>query len=233
MSEGRSKGALIQAVLFDLGNTLVRGPSEAEVISRAMVQEGRLADVETGVRLIREYVPDFSNRVDLVPNARALEAFFRDLGDHLGFDVLPLMKEYPKAWEVYPEAKQVLAEVRSRGYKVGLVSNWGPASEEILDRHGFRPFFDDTVISYACGLLKPDPAIFRLASERVGAAPESCLMVGDHLQADIWGALGAGMGAFWVNRRGGSGPSMTPSGPTLEPLLELLPPLADGRSQAG
>lgn len=230
---GEETQELIEAVLFDLGHTLVHGPSEAEVISRAMVDAGRLPDVETGIRRIREFVPDFSSRVDLIPDEDGLEVFFHELSNHLDFDVLPLMKDYPKVWEPYPEAKQVLAEVRSRGYRVGLVSNWGPAAEAILDRHGFRPFFEATVISYACGVLKPDPAIFRLAAERLDVAPESCLMAGDHLQADVWGALGAGMRAFWVNRWGRQDPCMTPCGPTLEPLLELLPPLAGGQRRVG
>ena len=224
---------MAEAILFDLGWTLVDGMGETEYISRAMVAAGRAADLSVCIAAVRQQVPDFNNQVDLIPDEAALAAFYRDVAAKLDFDVPGAMQGFPGVWRLFPEAKQVLAEVKARGYRVGLLSNWGPTGRTILEQQGLLPFFDDVLFSYQCGHVKPEAAIFRLAAERLGALPADCLMVGDNLQFDIWGALGAGMPAFWVNRRGVPAPAVTRSGTSLEPLLELLPPRPRRTEQAG
>lgn len=224
---------MTEAVIFDLGWTLVDGMGEVETICRAMVAAGRSNDLQTCLAAMRQQFPDFNNRVDLIPDEAGLAAAYEDMAAKLDFDVPTLMKDYPQSWTLFPEAKQVLAEVRARGYRVGLLSNWGPTGKTVFRQLGLEPFFDDVLFSYECGLVKPAVKIFRLAAERLGLSPADCLMVGDNLQYDIWGALGAGMPAFWVNRRGVNGPEMTRVGANLEPLLEYLPPRREQAGQAG
>ena len=43
------------------------------------------------------------------------------------------------------------------------------------------------------GVEKPDPAIFRLALERTGVAPEDALYAGDIYSIDVVGARAAGL----------------------------------------
>lgn len=52
--------------------------------------------------------------------------------------------------------------------------------------------FDDVVVSADVGLAKPDPAIFRLAADRLGVTSEACLMIDDQPQ-HIEGARAAGL----------------------------------------
>jgi HAD superfamily hydrolase (TIGR01459 family) len=47
-------------------------------------------------------------------------------------------------------------------------------------------------------LGKPDPAIYRMALERLGVAPTKVLAVGDSLHTDIAGAAKAGLDSLWV-----------------------------------
>jgi putative hydrolase of the HAD superfamily len=47
--------------------------------------------------------------------------------------------------------------------------------------------------SAAVGVAKPDPAIFRIALEATGVAPERVLHIGDTVGADVDGALAAGI----------------------------------------
>jgi putative hydrolase of the HAD superfamily len=56
--------------------------------------------------------------------------------------------------------------------------------------------FDDVVDSCEVGVRKPDPAIYRLACERLGVEPERALFVDDH-QGNVVGARAIGMGAIW------------------------------------
>lgn len=211
--------------MFDLANTLVDGPSESSLVGEALAAAGLAASPQAGRERVWELEPNLNDRIDLMPDRDAQKAFHADLSRRLGVDVDAVLEGFAGKWQAFPEAARVLAETRLRGYRVGLVSNWGPTGDDVLDQTGLRPFVETVVFSYACGKLKPDPGIFRLAAERLGVEPAECLMVGDNLQADIWGALGAGMHAYWVNRSGRQAPVMVPSGPDLEPLLQYLPPL--------
>ena len=64
-------------------------------------------------------------------------------------------------------------------YKIGLLSNMGPgAGKEILDENDWA-LFDDKVHSFEVGLIKPDPAIYYLAAQRLGVEPTECVFVDD------------------------------------------------------
>lgn len=93
-----------------------------------------------------------------------------------------------------PDEAMVAAvrRARSGGVRTGLVSNsWGAGR---YDRDLFPELFDGVVISGEVGLHKPEPEIFRLAAERVGAAPGECVFV-DDLRENCAGAEAVGMTA--------------------------------------
>ncbi|HEV2786980.1 MAG TPA: HAD hydrolase-like protein, partial [Solirubrobacteraceae bacterium] len=74
---------------------------------------------------------------------------------------------------------------------------------------------------------KPAPGIFRRALALAGAAPDEgrALHVGDSLEADVAGALGAGLRAVLV-ARAGSWPAEVPAGVPVVRSLGELPALA-------
>jgi len=75
------------------------------------------------------------------------------------------------------------------GVRTGLLSNsWG------LDypRDGWDTLFDTVVISGEVGLRKPDPAIYRLAAERLGLPPTEVVFV-DDLMPNVRAAVAVGM----------------------------------------
>jgi phosphoglycolate phosphatase/putative hydrolase of the HAD superfamily len=49
------------------------------------------------------------------------------------------------------------------------------------------------------GRSKPEPEPYRLAAERLGAACETCLSIGDRYDVDLAPALSLGMGALLVD----------------------------------
>ncbi|MEK6276464.1 MAG: HAD family phosphatase [Actinomycetota bacterium] len=92
-----------------------------------------------------------------------------------------------------PQQEMVAAVNRARqaGVPTGLVSNsW------VMDHYTdeIRALFDAVVISGEVGLHKPQPEIFRLAAERIDAAPEQCVFV-DDLRENCEGAEAVGMTA--------------------------------------
>jgi len=55
------------------------------------------------------------------------------------------------------------------------------------------------ILSYEVGLVKPDPAIFRLVSDRLGLQPAEILFVGDTPSADVEGPQAIGMSAMHIS----------------------------------
>jgi len=95
-----------------------------------------------------------------------------------------------------PETTDVLVRLRSEGVALGLVSNTfvpGSALDDHLQREGLLEFFPVRVYSCDVGLRKPNPRVFRLALDRLGAEADRSLFVGDRLDVDVRGANRVGM----------------------------------------
>jgi putative hydrolase of the HAD superfamily len=85
-----------------------------------------------------------------------------------------------------------LEQLRRAGLALACVSNWDASLAGHLERAGVAGLFDTVVSSAEAGAPKPDPAVFRLALDRLGTAPERTLHVGDE-DADREGAAAAGL----------------------------------------
>ncbi len=62
------------------------------------------------------------------------------------------------------------------------------------------------VESVQVGLEKPDPAIYRLAAERLALPPRDIVMVGDNFERDVRPAKSIGMRTIWLTRAAGAPP---------------------------
>lgn len=109
-------------------------------------------------------------------------------------------------FRAYPEVPDVLARLRAGGARLAVVSNWDVSLHDVLERTGLRPLVDAVVISAELGVAKPDPAIFRAALDRLGAAADGAVHVGDSLEHDVAGARAAGLEAVLVARNGVAAP---------------------------
>lgn len=96
---------------------------------------------------------------------------------------------------------ETLERIREAGLPIGLVSNFdhAPAARSLLERAGISPFLKVVVISQEVGFRKPNPCLFRRASEGLGARPAEVLFVGDDFSADVVGAQNSGMPCAWLN----------------------------------
>ena len=111
-----------------------------------------------------------------------------------------------RAWErhdrftLYEDALPVLADLRARSIKIGLISNGSRDLDEFVGHHALD--VDCAVGSRAFGRTKPHPEIFRRALELLGVEPGEAAMVGDSYEDDIEGARALGMQAFLLDRDG-------------------------------
>jgi FMN phosphatase YigB (HAD superfamily) len=94
-------------------------------------------------------------------------------------------------------SREVLVRYRGR-FRYGMVSNFTPNLHRILEQTGLGGLFDAVLCSAIEGVAKPDPAIFRLALERLGGSEKSAAMVGDSLVSDIMPAKALGLTTCWI-----------------------------------
>lgn len=102
--------------------------------------------------------------------------------------------------EAMPGAAEMLAQLRARGIRTGVISNLGWSGEALADRlqrlfpeHGF----EFVIASSDYGVRKPDPLIFRAALSRARLSPEQVWFCGDQIEADVLGAQAAGIFPVW------------------------------------
>lgn len=88
---------------------------------------------------------------------------------------------------------EVVSHLKSKGYKVALISNCSPDVPILWEGLPFARLFEATVFSCLVGLQKPDPRIYRLAAEKLHVESESCLYIGDGDGDELAGAASAGM----------------------------------------
>lgn len=147
-----------------------------------------------------------------VPNYKKHQDTLSDLGRQADFGYISqdeLVVAVAQILELPTEevrAKLVGGLVRNRAlltfsqtlrpdHKVGLLSNISAGTmDQFFTQKERAHYFDVTVISSDVGLVKPDPAIFELAAERLGCKPNECIMIDDSA-ANCSGAMAAGMQA--------------------------------------
>lgn len=206
----RGRDRTVDAVIFDLGLTLIRFPRE-QIMAGLLRRLGRPVDLS---RLVAAYY-----RVDkyfmrehpglLAQHPRTYyPAYLRRLFADLGLDLDPdevtealFSAPRPRAdWQPYPETRPVLETLRSRGYRLGLVSNWDASGPDVLARVGLDRLMETSLFSALEGVAKPDPEIFRRAADRLGVPADRILYVGDNYHDDAPGALAAGCRFLLIDR---------------------------------
>jgi putative hydrolase of the HAD superfamily len=188
----------IEAVVFDLFGTLVyefpRADWDAWLQTSAAIleadvdafkaawqvtgierQTGRLGDVEENLRTVAARAGAWPTETQLA-------------------EVLDARAEMYRTWFVpRPGAEEVLARLRADGYPLGLISMCAPDAPAMWRASPLEGTVDVEVFSCDVGLRKPDPEIYRLATERLGVAAEVCLYVGDGSYRELSGAAAVGM----------------------------------------
>lgn len=99
-----------------------------------------------------------------------------------------------------PGALELLQGLRSRGVRCGLVSNTAFSREPMdnyLHSQGLDQLLDVVVYSSEAGWRKPKSQVFGIALGRLGLRPADVAFVGDDPEADVAGAMGAGLAAVW------------------------------------
>lgn len=144
-------------------------------------------------------------------------------------DLLPLAFEddyvrlCPFKTNLIPHAHETLQYLQNH-YTMHLITNgFKETSEHKIDNTNIGGYFQHVIISEVVGVNKPDKAIFEHALSLAGTTKSESLMIGDSLEADVYGALHFGMDAIYFNPSGSTKPEDVPLQIThLSELMGLL-----------
>jgi putative hydrolase of the HAD superfamily len=109
------------------------------------------------------------------------------------------LTDYPTCYTADVETVRGLRQLRDHGWRVGVVTNGGPAQLAKLEATNLTREFDAICVSEVVGAAKPDPAIFRMAADLCDTPLEGW-MTGDSAIADIAGGRGVDLRTIWIAR---------------------------------
>ena len=92
-----------------------------------------------------------------------------------------------------PDAVSTLAQLKTLGFKLGLISNASIEIPLLWQETAFADLIDEPIFSSRAHLKKPDTRIYHLACERLAVSPESCLYVGDGEDRELSAAAKVGL----------------------------------------
>lgn len=164
-------------------------PAFAEGV-RLQAADGRASDAQD-LRMWRAITRSIHGSIPELA-AVAFDAWFEALWARFGD---------ASSWRLYDDVVESLRSLRSRGLRLGVVSNWDSRLRRIAEGLGLCGLVDFLVISAEAGVRKPDPGIFRLALEKSGVAASEALHVGDLAEEDVEGARRAGIRGLLIERR--------------------------------
>lgn len=213
--------AIIRAVLFDLGGTLMysHAPWEPilergyQALAESLCEQGFNLDCSSLPRAVRYHLDRYFARRDENLFETTYLTVLRELLAEKGYPEanIKIIRRALDAFYAHTQPNWLLEEdtlltlrtLEAGGYRLGLVSNAGDNQDvfQLVERFQIEPFFDFILTSASCSYRKPHPRIFELALAHWNVPPREVAMVGDSLEADIRGAQGLGILSVWITRR--------------------------------
>jgi HAD superfamily hydrolase (TIGR01549 family) len=246
LSESKIKNReskIIEAVLFDLGDTILS-------FGRVHTTKVFLAGARASYAFLRQH-SDYSGgfvwyffrnlvrlRVTYVLSDILRRDFnslelLRTVGERKGVRLTPEQwEQFAWLWyeplarqaQVEPDLPQTLDALRRMGLRLGIVSNTfvcRASLEHQLRELGLLDFFAVQLYSYEFRFRKPNVEIFRRAAEKIGVAEPQILFVGDRIDNDIRPALRSGMQAVLKEAHTNTGKRAPPGAYRVRRLAEL------------
>ena len=200
---------MLRAVLFDVDFTLARPGPElgAEGYRRLGVRHGLELDPGRYDDARQAAIVSLQRHPEHVHDDELWIAFTERIVRGMGGDAdgardcavaLVAVWEQHDKFTLYEDALPVLADLRGRGLKLGLISNGSRDLDEFVRHHALE--VDCAIGSRAFGRTKPHPDIFHRALALLEVEAGETAMVGDSYEDDVEGARALGMRAILIDR---------------------------------
>jgi HAD superfamily hydrolase (TIGR01549 family) len=203
--------------LLDFDNTLYDYDSaHRPAMDAVMARFAGVSDVAEDV-LLRAYVDsrdEIHQRLAGTAASHNRLLYFQGMCERLGIHPIPLALESLELyWNVYNDSIRLddgVGEffVNRNGAPVAIVTDLtADVQYRKIIRVGLECDIDFLVTSEEVGQEKPSSAMFARALAKLNLRADQVLMVGDHYERDILGAVALGIRSFWLNRTGDHRPA--------------------------
>lgn len=182
---------MIQNIVFDMGNVLIRYDIRHYVNGVADDEQDRLL-------LMREVFGGIEwLQMDrgVLEDTEAVISVCARLPKRLHQAAEQLVYGWHSDIPLYPDMEKLVQELKSAGYGIYLLSNTSKKFHTFRRGIPALRHFDGTFISADHLLMKPDPAIYHMFFRQFGLAPSACFFVDDSV-ANVESALHTGMPGF-------------------------------------
>jgi HAD superfamily hydrolase (TIGR01549 family) len=210
----------IRTIFFDAGFTLISPyPSTPEICQRICQQLGLHIHLDTLTERMKGVDDLFfrMNRIrpqlwasDEAVNSFWIEYYMEYLRPFVEEHDEPRLYELARlinleydqhtSWQIYPDVVPTLEALQSRGYKLGIISDWGIGLGRILHKLQLNKYFDSLTVSTLARHAKPSPSLFELALQRADCIADYSLHIGDVYVLDILGARSVGITPILLDR---------------------------------
>lgn len=207
----------IRHVLFDLGGTLMHAHGDwipiLEQGDQALGKKLGEHGIQIDPKIFRARLHEYYEQRDKDFRETTYHFVLSELLKELGYAEVPesvirsaldaLYSVTQTNWKLEKDALEILQNLKSQNYKVGIFSNAGDDKDvqKLIENFGIRSYFDFVLTSATCFYRKPHPRAFEIALAQWNISPEEAVMVGDSLEADIFGGKNLGMSSIWITRR--------------------------------
>ncbi len=108
----------------------------------------------------------------------------------------------PKYNQLFPGTFELLDYLKPK-YKLHIITNgFKEIQQEKLEKSQIAHYFDKVITSESVGVKKPNPKVFFHALNKAKAHTYQSVMIGDNLEADVYGAKNIGLDAVFFNPDG-------------------------------
>jgi putative hydrolase of the HAD superfamily len=173
---------VIRGIIFDCFGVIIANDMKARI------EAARRVNPETADRLY-----DVLKAADRGMITRQEQ--YQQMADLMGVDKDELEQAMTQSFVRNDALLGAIRELKGR-FKIGLLSNVTGEDRlrELIGQQNVDELFDTVVASGDVGLIKPEREVYELTAQRLGLAPEDCVMV-DDTESFCEGARTVGMEA--------------------------------------
>lgn len=179
---------MIKNIIFDIGNVLVSfdpyryvmeygyDKETTDNVFNIVFRDKRWAELDRGTLANEDYMKSL---VEANPQYKR--------------EIIETFDNWYNMLEIKTESVEFFKELKEKGYKIYLLSNFAEKEYERLEReYDFFRMADGKIISYAVKKIKPEREIYELLLEKYNLKAEECVFL-DDLESNINGAKNVGI----------------------------------------
>jgi FMN phosphatase YigB (HAD superfamily) len=181
----------IKAIIFDLGNVLIKVNFERMLINKVKEQIGNTAYKVMEAAYNDDLFKQFcTGKINPVSFHQKLSA---RLNLNMSYEVFK--RKWCDIFEPIEGMPELLSQL-SKNYAIGLLSDTDPIHwQYVLQKYPFLQSIKRPTLSFETGYMKPSPKLYRMAAENINCDIKECLFIDDRF-VNVEGAKAIGMKAI-------------------------------------